>query len=168
MTFKEYQEQAKRTCPSLGSEKLDLAHMVLGIHSEYNEWVEAIDLVNEGEELADMLWYLANYCTFRGYNFERLFDVELKNNLGVTHNSSKLEDLVKKYVAYNEKIDISAESILLENLAYAIKKMYRDGSDIFQSLQNNIDKLKVRFPEKFDEELAKNRDLVSERKELEK
>ena len=57
---------------------------------------------------------------------------------------------------------------MLENLAYAIKKMYRDGADIFQSLQNNIDKLKVRYPEEFNEELAKNRDLVSERKELEK
>ena len=167
MTFKEYQEQAKRTCPSLGSEKLDLAHMVLGIHSEYNEWITATDEVNESEELADMLWYLANYCTFRNYSFERLFDVELSNTLGITFNSSKLQDLVKKYAAYNKEIDISAESILLENLAYAIKKMYGD-VDILQSLQNNINKLRVRFPEKFDEELAKNRDLAAERKELEK
>ena len=167
MNFKEYQEQAKRTCPSLGSEKLDLAHMVLGIHSEYNEWISSTDEINESEELADMLWYLANYCTFRGYNFSRLFDVELKNNLGVTFNSSKLQDLVKKYIAYNKEIDMSAESILLENLADAISQMYSN-KDILQSLQNNINKLKVRFPEKFDEELAKNRDLPAERKELEK
>lgn len=167
MTFKEYQEQAKRTCPTLGSEKLDLAHMVLGIHSEYNEWVNATDAVNESEELADMLWYLANYCTFRNYSFERLFDVELPNNLKLTFNSSKLQDLVKKYIAYNKEISISDESALLENLAFNIKNLYRR-TDIHQSLQNNIDKLKIRFPEKFDEELAKNRDLVSERKELEK
>ena len=57
MNFKEYQEQAKRTCPSLGSEKLDLAHMVLGIHSEYNEWISSTDDINESEEIADMLWY---------------------------------------------------------------------------------------------------------------
>ena len=167
MNFKEYQEQAKRTCPSLGSEKLDLAHMVLGIHSEYNEWITATDEVNESEELADMLWYLANYCTFRNYSFERLFDVELSNTLGVTFNSSKLQDLVKKYIAYNKEISISEESVLLENLAFNIKKLYGE-TDIFQSLQNNIDKLRVRFPEKFDEELAKNRDLAAERKELEK
>ena len=167
MTFKEYQEQAKRTCPSLGSEKLDLAHMVLGIHSEYNEWITATDEVNESEELADMLWYLANYCTFRNYSFERLLDVELSNTLGITFNSSKLQDLVKKYIAYNKEISISEESALLENLAFNIKKLYVE-VDIFQSLQNNIDKLKVRFPEKFDEELAKNRDLAAERKELEK
>ena len=167
MTFKEYQEQAKRTCPSLGSEKLDLAHMVLGIHSEYNEWITATDEVNESEELADMLWYLANYCTFRNYSFERLFDVESSNTLGITFNSSKLQDLVKKYIAYNKEISISEESVLLENLAFNIKKLYGE-ADIHQSLQNNIDKLKVRFPEKFDEELAKNRDLAAERKELEK
>ena len=167
MTLKEYQEQAKRTCPTLGSEKLDLAHMVLGIHSEYNEWIKATDAVNESEELADMLWYLANYCTFRNYSFERLFDVKLSNNLGVTFNSSKLQDLVKKYIAYNKEISVSEESALLENLAFNIKKLYGE-TDVFQSLQNNIDKLKIRFPEKFDEELAKNRDLVSERKELEK
>ena len=167
MTFKEYQKQAKRTCPTLGSEKLDLAHMVLGIHSEYNEWITATDEVNESEELADMLWYLANYCTFRNYSFERLFDVELSNTLGITFNSSKLQDLVKKYIAYNKEISISEESALLENLAFNIKKLYGE-TDIFQSLQNNIDKLRVRFPEKFDEELAKNRDLAAERKELEK
>ena len=45
--------------------------------------------------------------------------------------------------------------------------MYR-GIDIFRSLQNNIDKLKVRYPEKFTEECAINRDLVAERAELEK
>ena len=141
--------------------------MVLGIHSEYNEWITATDEFNDSEELADMLWYLSNYCTFRNYSFERLFDVELSNNLGVTFNSSKLQDLVKKYIAYNKEISISEESALLENLAFNIKKLYGE-ADIYQSLQNNIDKLKIRFPEKFDEELAKNRDLVSERKELEK
>jgi hypothetical protein len=45
--------------------------------------------------------------------------------------------------------------------------MYGD-INIPNSLQNNINKLKVRFPQSFNEELAKNRDLVSERKELEK
>ena len=114
-----------------------------------------------------MLWYLANYCTFRNYSFERLFDVELSNNLGVTFNSSKLQDLVKKYIAYNKEINTSEESALLENLAFNIKKLYGE-VDIYRSLQNNIDKLKIRFPEKFDEELAKDRNLAAERKELEK
>jgi hypothetical protein len=40
--------------------------------------------------------------------------------------------------------------------------------DFFQCLTNNIDKLKVRYPEKFTEEAAQNRDLEAERVELEK
>jgi hypothetical protein len=40
--------------------------------------------------------------------------------------------------------------------------------DFFQVLTNNIDKLKVRYPEKFTEEAAQNRDLEAERAELEK
>jgi hypothetical protein len=35
-------------------------------------------------------------------------------------------------------------------------------------LENNIAKLKIRFPDKFDAEKAINRDLASERAELEK
>lgn len=40
--------------------------------------------------------------------------------------------------------------------------------DFYKGLERNINKLKVRFPEKFTQENALNRDLESERKELEK
>jgi hypothetical protein len=40
--------------------------------------------------------------------------------------------------------------------------------DFWQILTNNIEKLKVRFPEKFNQDKALNRDLDSERKKLEK
>ena len=43
--------------------------------------------------------------------------------------------------------------------------MYAD-TNIEQALQNNIDKLRVRYPDKFSEELAINRNLEMERKEL--
>lgn len=68
MTIKEYQSLAKRTCPSLDNNKLDLCHMVLGIFSEYEEYMLAVmseDRINQSEECSDMMWYMANYCTFR-------------------------------------------------------------------------------------------------------
>ena len=77
MTIKEYQIQAKRTCPSLGNDKLDLAHMVLGIGSETEELYKAMltnDSVNVLEEIIDKIWYIANYCTFRGYSLEELYN----------------------------------------------------------------------------------------------
>lgn len=167
MNLKEYQLQAKRTCPSLGSEKLDLAHMVLGIFSEYEEWFNATDTVNETEELADMYWYLANYCTFRGYDISEINWEYCYNWMSFETNVSILQDYIKKYIAYNKEINKNDELYIIGALLLNINDMYGD-FDIEQSLQNNIDKLRIRFPEKFDENLAKNRDLESERKELEK
>jgi len=167
MTFKEYQEQAKRTCPSLGSEKLDLAHMVLGIFSEYEEYYNAIDEVNKSEECSDMYWYVANYCTFRGYNLEGIGYVKGVSKDTFDIHLSRLQDYVKKYIAYNKPMDLKKELYALSGICYWINQMYED-MNIPNSLQNNINKLKVRFPQSFNEELAKNRDLVSERKELEK
>lgn len=53
MNLINYQEQSIRTCPDLGNEAINLSHMVLGMFSEYNEYLEAIlnkDVVNIGEE----------------------------------------------------------------------------------------------------------------------
>lgn len=174
MTLAEYQHQSKRTCPTLGSDKIDLAHMVLGICSEYSEYLEAcekLDYINVGEELADSLWYISNYCTFRGYNFSEIYEnraIEEGLEEKTTYNTSKLQDLVKKYVAYNKPININDEVTILKALCWSIN----DSIEFYELkiptiLENNINKLKVRFPEKFTEENALNRDLEGERKELE-
>ena len=42
------------------------------------------------------------------------------------------------------------------------------GFDLELAMQNNQDKLRARFPEKFESEQALNRNLVDERTELEK
>ena len=86
MNLKEYQEQAKRTCPTLGNDKLDLAHMVLGMGSELNELDKAIfenDEVNKSEELSDIFWYIANYCTFRGFDLNEIYQKSLKDSLNL-------------------------------------------------------------------------------------
>jgi len=46
--------------------------------------------------------------------------------------------------------------------------LLRDANETFEGgMQKNIDKLRVRYPEKFDSTLAQNRDLEEERKTLE-
>ena len=118
MNLKDYQEQAKRTCPSLeGGQLNDLIHMSLGIQTEAAEiadllkkrlaYKKDIDWVNMKEEVGDTMWYIANLCNINNWN---------------------LEDI----------------------------------------LETNINKLKVRYPEKFSEDKAINRNLDAERKELEK
>lgn len=100
----------------LDQNMIDLIHAELGIRSECCELSQAIctaildntevDKVNLGEELGDMLWYIALAARAIGTDFETL-------------------------------------------------------------MQKNIEKLKVRFPDKFTEENAVERDLFSEREVLE-
>lgn len=169
MQINQYQIESRRTCPSLGSDKLDLAHMVLGIFSEFEELIEASeknDHFNKSEEVSDMVWYISNYCTFRFIDLEVLWNNKKSNNRSFSVNVSVLQDYVKKYIAYNREINEEKETEILKAILYNIYQMY-DGMNIEKSLQNNIDKLKVRFPDKFSEERANNRNLLEERIKLE-
>ena len=172
MTFRQYQKDASRTCADLGSEKLNLSHMIIGLYSEQNEIEDAKrkgDLINYGEELSDQNWYLANYCTYRNYAFEDFYIKMKESNFTLEEDLSKLSDLVKKFIAYGKTINEDIEQNLLERICFGFYEKYRiHNLNILQSFENNINKLKVRFPEKFTTENALNRDLVSERIELEK
>ena len=62
----------------------------------------------------------------------------------------------------------SGEIFLLNEIyEYILVIAYSYGVDIEDGLEKNIAKLKERYPEKFDEDLAVNRDLETERKILE-
>lgn len=167
MQIDNYQIESKRTCPSLGSDKLDLSHMVLGILSEFEECINCTDDVNKSEECSDIMWYISNYCTFREWDLDDLWKNKNPNGNSFIVNVSILQDIVKKFIAYNKKIDVEKEYDILTGLISNVYDMY-DGIDYEKSLENNINKLKVRFPEKFTEENALNRNLKEERKVLEK
>lgn len=178
MKIQDYQEKAGRTCNDLKDIKLNLCHMALGIHSELSEYAEAMekeDVVNQREELADICWYVANYATFRGYSFEDLlrlsynmkFDVVEENLQCIGLFSSRLSDYVKKFIAYDRVIDRGLEQRALA----AILKGVNDEDCMFnfeKDLGNNIAKLEARYPEKFTNELAVNRNLKVEREILER
>lgn len=173
-----YQELAKRTCASLGDERLDLSHMILGIISEQEEYLKACveeDEVNQREELADYLWYVANYCTFRNFDFYKLvqeyqygFDLQGWEQEVSTFDvfSSKLADYVKKFIAYGKPIDRDLEERALGGIIFSIGLEYCN-FNFAEDLDRNIKKLQQRFPEKFTTENALNRDLIAERKILE-
>jgi NTP pyrophosphatase (non-canonical NTP hydrolase) len=185
-----YTEQSSRTCPLLGDEKLDLCHMVLGMNTEIVELQAAIekrDVVNISEEIADVFWYAANYMRIRKLcdfeeemrrwregeydssgNYLTEFSVD-ENVLKLYSFVAELQDLVKKYVAYNKTITYSKET---DTISYIFSRClsicHYYNIDVDKALENNINKLKVRFPDKFNDESAINRDLEAERKELEK
>lgn len=177
MKIQVFKEQCKRTCPTLdGGIKLDLAHMVLGMNTEIVELREAIqnkDSVNIQEELADFLWYFCNYKNFRGYSEYNYDEQELTSDFAIIYKLydrvSELQDLVKKFIAYNKEINTEVELFLLNEIYHCILSIAYSSynADIEEGLEKNIAKLKARYPEKFDENLAINRDLETERKILE-
>lgn len=179
-----YQEQAKRTVVDLG-EKMNLAHMVLGIHSEYNELINSFksdkenrvdDIVSISDESGDMYWYLSNYCTFKGYNLSDLDDKDNYQSMNLdsydkllVYTTSILQDLVKKYVVYDKPINQDKEIKTLGTIALCLNKVIEySGFSLERSLKNNIAKLRVRFPDKFSSDLAINKNEKKERLELEK
>lgn len=180
MEIKQYQEEVKRTNADLGSKILNSIHMIVGMNSEYNELCEAVekqDKINISEELTDIMWYLCNYCNVYDIKLPVIFkfhpsakDISIKHPIkDLFMKISKLTDIEKKTWVYFKVIENYKRIDLVLAIAISLSNLYYlHDIDPYQSMQNNIDKLRKRFPEKFTEELAENRNLSEERESLEK
>ena len=167
------------------SSLLNSIHMTMGMCTEIGEIAvclkmsKSIDKINLQEELADVLWYFVNYANFykidiTNYKFSKelyfVNEYEQYPNLRVYDlmliHASDLLDYDKKALAYNKPRSANDSFYLLFQ---AISDMFCTYVlDPEKSMQNVIDKLRVRYPEKFSSEAAINRDLEKERTELEK
>jgi len=178
MDYKKYRVEAQRTFAKVSYlqadsfKELDELHCVIGIVTEIDELKLAQklkDTVNVIEEIGDAYWYIANLERIRGIKLEYLqtrIGTQSIHNLNT--QAVELLDLYKKKVFYKstkheDAIDKKIQDVksFLHDVcnAYAI--------DPSECMSININKLKVRYPEKFTTENALNRDLDSERKELE-
>jgi hypothetical protein len=156
-------------------------------HLAYNK---SIDWINVEEETSDILWYIANYCEFNNINAD--FPIWFCNKKEIPYMSKWESDVLElnyllgdlSNVIKNEHYDPGYKEILLSpkeiinimldvlaSLSINLNKIaVLSGAniDIERGMKNNIAKLQVRYPEKFTEENAINRDLEAERRELEK
>ena len=152
MTIQEFKKECKRTCPSLGSSKLDLSHMVMGMLTELQKLDETLavkDYTNIGKKIANYYWYMVNYATFRDIDIK--FMTSLTNKYGLDSRTlvfslydltAKLTDLVKNHVTYNSDIDDYEENNLLHYINVYLQGMIRkQGISFTHILQNNIDNL---------------------------
>lgn len=88
--------------------------------------------------------------------------------MGMSTEVGELMDIFKKYIAYNKKIDwVNAQEELGDLMFYVLAFCVLNGFDFEKILEQNFQKLKIRYPEKFTEINAKQRDLEKERKILE-
>lgn len=89
--------------------------------------------------------------------------------MGMTTEVGELTDIFKKNFAYKKDIDwFNAQEEIGDLMWYVANFCNLNGLNLEDILQTNVDKLKARYPEKFTEHLANNRDLQKEREILEK
>lgn len=163
---------------SLPEDLLEITHMILGMLSEIKELSEAVDkgdIVNIAEELVDILWYSSNYALLRkidisGYQFPG-FGISGVTDIAIA--ISGLSDYTKKLLAYKRPIEGERREEEVKcffevlDACGEFANLYK--IDIYSACEKNINKLRVRFPDKFSTTLAQeeNRNLIEERKTLE-
>ena len=89
--------------------------------------------------------------------------------LGLQTESAEISDVFKKKLAYNKDIDwVNVKEEIGDLMWYISNFCNLNNWDLREILSTNIQKLKIRFPEKFEENQAINRNLEQERKTFEK
>jgi len=94
---------------------------------------------------------------------------ELHCVIGMVTESAELMDAFKKHIYYGKALDEVNIKEELGDLMWYIANLCRiSGFNLEDIMQTNINKLRIRYPEKFSNDLAQDRNLDAERKELEK
>lgn len=191
MDLKEYIDGARRTESSkapLHQSVIDLGltnrmlHAIIGISTEMGEIVEAyertnVDFVNVAEEVGDAYWYTA--VLFDELDIARVDAPELSplpaSSLPkqLLSQSADMLDKCKKTMFYGKEFD---DAVLHEQIVrfYVTLGLFVDGLQTEVNAPKekiwevNLNKLKIRYPEKFDMTDAEVRDLEAERVTLEK
>ena len=100
----------------------------------------------------------------KDYNKERL----LHACMGMQTETAEFTDALKKSIFYGKTLDVvNLKEELGDLLWYVSIAMDELGTNYDAEMQRVINKLKSRYPEKFTEEKAENRDLKTEREILE-
>jgi NTP pyrophosphatase (non-canonical NTP hydrolase) len=89
--------------------------------------------------------------------------------IGACTETGELQDMVKKALIYNKPFDrVNVLEECGDTLWYLALALDAAGYTMAECMERNIEKLRVRFPDKFTFKGANNRDLDAERVSLEK
>ena len=183
-SFDEYQKLASRTMPDLSEFYLNFKisdstvvtantmHMKFGITTELGEildlykksfaYKKIFDKVNLIEEVCDIIWYLANSCTLH----DSLLSSALDNIIYTGKNIPTFD-----YPTISNMIELHTDcNVAIEETRFLpifIGNLVKSQEELLRGLTNNINKLLIRYPDKFNNVNAVNRNLSEERKQLE-
>lgn len=157
----------------------DLLHCAIGIVTEVGELVVSDndgykDRINLGEEIGDVMWYVANLARKINYSLTMSKIPEADKHVSwytkqLVIDASELMDHFKRGIYYFKGVDFNYMSAKIDLIIINLRQLSEQlGIDFEQCLQKNIDKLAKRYPGNFfTPEAALNRDLDGERKTLE-
>jgi hypothetical protein len=170
----------------LDDKMIRLLHAGLGMSSEIAELVRALkstdlDLINISEEVADIAWYAAIATNALEFDHEKISSLEAEGvEWGKTFGTLEIcahtafwaigefNNLLKKSLFHGKILDSERIRHNLMQLCACLSAIsYFCKIDLSEARKRNIDKLKIRYGNKFTEESSSNRDLDSERKVLE-
>jgi len=165
MTLKEFQVQSKRTAPfnAEPTNKQELYNILgnysMGMVGEYFEFQTELNKVNMNEvvpmdqvnaiekELGDVLHYAVNLLTILDVEINEsktIKKVDLKN---IDESLGNVLEIPKKYIYHGHAIDKEKYVESIYNVISYLNASF--GMNMESILQKNIDKLKLRYPEKF-------------------
>lgn len=168
MDYKKYQTLARRTESFIGDIDYRLDHACKGLVTESIELFAADDDANEVEELGDILWYLDLGCAALGINLSDLnFDripTDRKDIDYILIAVGDFTDILKREKFYRASQNADGvKECFSRILAHIISICTEKGYELVDVMEKNIEKLAKRYPDKYSDELATNRDLEKER-----
>ncbi len=120
------------------------------------------DRINAKEEVGDSFWYIGNLANILGYKLDDLLvaqkeDIKLDLDFAFRLSMNAMDQLSQLFNYHNP------EEYQLKYMIYSLVRI----SDLLnfkveELLENNIEKLRVRYSDKFTAHEALNRDLKSE------
>jgi len=115
---------------------------------------------------------LRDYCEWTGNTCAHLENSQLDDIhmlFGMSTEVGELMDAYKKNLAYNRPLDMINVSEEIGDIMFYIASFCRmNNLDLERIIETNVKKLEARYPEKFNEHHANNRNLDKEREILER
>lgn len=159
------------------AQSVQYVQYVQSVQSEQHENAEQAEEIEQVEEAEVVGWYLEKYvknccrteCEYSDATMRMTEYADLLHgSMGVCTEGGELQDTVKRYIFYGKELDkVNIEEELGDIFWYCAIICKSLKLDLQTILEKNIAKLKKRYPEKFTEDKALNRDLDAERKVLE-
>jgi len=116
-------------------------------------------------KLNEYVKWTGNTCA----KLESKFMDDIHMIFGMSTEIGELQDVYKKHIAYKKNIDwINVEEEIGDIMFYLASFCRINNFDLEEILETNVKKLESRYPDKFTEYHALNRDLSKEREILEK